>query len=207
MISLALSAALPLLVFTAVPFAAYLATRRRARGFRAYVGLYRPERRTLWYAAAVAAVFTGVMLLIRAAHLDDLAAGPNTVPGRLRPLGSSATAFVALAPYAVVQTSLSEELLLRGFLAKRLAGALGFRTGNLLQAALFGALHLLLFAGPAGAAFTWARAAFIVASTGAAGWLLGAVNERRGNGSILPSWLAHAATNLTAYGVLAFGGP
>jgi hypothetical protein len=49
-----------------------------------------------------------------------------------------------------------------------------------------------------------ALAAIVVAMTGLVGWLLGYVNERVGNGSILPSWGAHGATNLIAYGVLAF---
>lgn len=204
--ALLFSAVLQVLVVLAVAFVVHLIARRRARGFLAYVGLYRPERRSLAYATAVAAAFTLVMLLLfRAAHLESVATAPNTVAGRLRALGPSATAVAALVIYAVVQTSLSEEILFRELLAKRLIAALGFAAGNLIQAALFGGMHLPLFAGP-GVAFTWSRAAFIVGATGAMGWLMGAVNERRGNGSILASWWTHALTNLVAYRVLAFGG-
>ena len=54
-----------------------------------------------------------------------------------------------------------------------------------------------------GAGLSRGRAGFVVAR---GRWgLPGAVNERRGNGSILPGWWAHALTNLVAYGVLAFG--
>lgn len=203
---LLLSAVLQLVVAAAVPFATYLVTRRHARGFPAYVGLVAPTRRALAAAAAVAALFTGVMLVIfRAGPLHELAVAPNTVAGRLRALGPSATTASALAIYALLQTSLTEELLFRGFLAKRLIARFGFAAGNGVQAVLFGLLHLLLFVGPGARAFSGAVAASVVAMTGGVGWLFGYVNERRGNGSILPSWGAHGLTNLVAYSVLAFG--
>jgi membrane protease YdiL (CAAX protease family) len=202
-----LSAVLQLLVFAAVPFITYLVTRRRARGFFAYVGLVAPTARSLGAAAAVAVLFTGVMLILfRNGPLHAVAIAPNTVAGRLRALGPSASAFAILAIYAVLQTSLTEELLFRGFLAKRLIAHLGFPVGNGLQAVLFGLMHLLLFAGPGARTFDWTLAAILVTMTGLVGWLFGYVNERVGNGSILPSWGAHGATNLLAYSILAFTG-
>jgi membrane protease YdiL (CAAX protease family) len=207
LISLLLSAILQVLIATGIAFVAYLVTRRKAAGFFAYVGLYRPERRSLAYATVLAAVFTTVMLLLfRVAHLGDLATAPNTVGGRLRALGPSGLAVVALIIYAVIQTSLSEEILFRGLLGKRLIAAFGFAVGNTVQAVLFGSMHLLIFAGSGASGFGLAPAAFIVGATGAVGWFMGAVNEKRGNGSIMPSWWTHALTNLTAYGVLAFSG-
>lgn len=197
---------LQFLVAAAVPFVTYVVTRRRARGFFAYVGLTAPTGRSIGAAAAVAVLFLGVMLvLFRTGPLHDFAVAPNTVAGRLRALGPSATTLAALAIYALLQTSLTEELLFRGFLAKRLIARLGFAAGNGVQALLFGLMHLLLFAGPGARAFSGGLAAAVVALTGSVGWLFGAVNERRGNGSILPSWGAHGLTNLVGYSLLAFG--
>jgi membrane protease YdiL (CAAX protease family) len=203
-ISAVLSSVLQVLVFTAIPFAVYLATRRRARGFWSYVGLVRPERRTLLLGAGLALVLAAAMLAVFAAPaFRGMLTAPNTVTGRLIAQGVTAETALLILLYAGIQTSLSEEILFRGFLAKRLIGRMGFRWGNLVQALLFGSVHLLLFVGPAGQALTAPRLVTLLATTSAIGWLLGWLNERRGNGSILPSWLAHAVTNLVTYSVLA----
>lgn len=204
MISAVVSSILQVLVFAAIPFAVYLATRRRARGFWSYLGLVRPERRTLALAAGLALVLAAAMLAVFSAPaLRGMLTAPNTVTGRLMAQGlTPETAFLILL-YAGIQTSLSEEILFRGFLAKRLIARMGFRWGNLLQAVLFGSVHLLLFVGPAGQSLSAARLVTLLATTSAIGWLLGWLNERRGNGSILPSWLAHALTNLITYSALA----
>lgn len=52
------------LAFAAVPFAVFLVTRRRVSGFVRYVGLYRPQARTLWLAVVSAAVISAVTLTI-----------------------------------------------------------------------------------------------------------------------------------------------
>lgn len=204
MISAVLSSVLQVLAFTAVPFAAYLATRRRARGFWSYLGLVRPERRTLALAAGLALVLAAAMLAVFSAPaFREMMTAPNTVTGRLSAQGLTGETALLILLYAGIQTSLSEEILFRGFLAKRLIARMGFRWGNGVQAVLFGSVHLLLFVGPAGPALTAARLVTLLATTSAAGWLLGWLNERRGNGSILPSWLAHAGMNLVTYSVLA----
>jgi membrane protease YdiL (CAAX protease family) len=203
-ISAVLSSVIQVLVFTAVPFAVYLVTRGRARGFREYVGLVRPHRRTLALAAVLAVVLTPAMLAIFAAPaLRGMLTAPNTVTGKLIEQGITPQTAILIVLYAGIQTSLSEEILFRGFLAKRLIARLGFCWGNLAQALLFGSVHLLLFVGPAGQALTPARLAGVLATTSAVGWLLGWLNERRGNGSIVPSWLAHGLTNLITYSGLA----
>jgi membrane protease YdiL (CAAX protease family) len=57
------------------------------------------------------------------------------------------SAFAIIVVVAFIQTGLAEELLFRGFMAKRLIALLGFQRGNALQALLFVAPHLLLFVG------------------------------------------------------------
>src|SRR5688572_4840305 len=116
--------------------------------------------------------------------------------------GFSGVTVALLGIKALVQTSLSEEILFRGFVAKRLISRLGFTRGNLLQALVFGLVHLLLFIGQE---FSLPIAAGVVLFTGLGGWTSGYLNERVGNGSILPSWWMHGMTNAVTYGVLAFG--
>ncbi|NLV74868.1 MAG: CPBP family intramembrane metalloprotease, partial [Chloroflexi bacterium] len=87
--------------------------------------------------------------------------------------------------YAFIQTSLSEEIFFRGFLGKRLIAKLGFGWGNLIQAAVFGALHAVLMYRMIGAV----KAGVIMLYTGTIGWMIGYLNEREAEGSILPGWL------------------
>ncbi|AKC86433.1 hypothetical protein WQ53_06275 [Pseudoxanthomonas suwonensis] len=191
------------MVFTAIPFFYYLARYRRAKGFLDYVGLRKPRRRTMLHATlfALAFVLPVLSLLYFLPGARDVVSGPNTVIGGLKAHGLSGAAVALLVCKAFVQTSLSEEILFRGFLAKRLIHRLGFVSGNLLQALLFGLVHLLVFIGQE---FSVAVAAGVVLFAALGGWVNGYLNERLGNGSILPSWWLHALTNAITYGVLAF---
>lgn len=199
-----ISAIVQVLVFTAIPFFVYLIAYRRAKGFFDYIGLRQPERRTMLYATllTVAFVLPVLLILFLSPSIREVATAPNTVTGRLRSYGFSGATVVLLGLKALVQTSLSEEILFRGFVAKRLISWLGFTRGNLVQALLFGSVHLLLFIGQQ---FSVLLAVGVVLFTGLVGWTLGYLNERVGNGSILPSWWMHAFTNAITYGVLAFG--
>jgi len=97
--------------------------------------------------------------------------------------------------YSVIQTGLSEEILFRGVIAKWLIRKLGYRNGNLLQALIFAAIHvLLLMSTQAGSSFALAILFFLMPFI--LGYIMGYVNEKHGNGSIIPSWIIHGATNL-----------
>ncbi len=143
-----ISTILQILVFTAIPFLVYLIGNRRAKGFFDYIGLCKPETRAMGYAAvcAVAFVLPALLLVFLSPNILEAATAPNTVIGKLRANGLSVTTFILLILKALIQTSFTEEILFRGFAAKRLIGWLGFTAGNLLQALLFGLMHLLIFA-------------------------------------------------------------
>lgn len=201
------SALLQVLLFAAIPFVVYLATRRRTAGFLEYVGLSRPAPGALATALGVAAVTTPLLLwVLMRPELRVLLTAPGTVSGRLRDGGPGGTTLALLLIYAWVQTALAEEILLRGFLAKRIIGRLGFGRGNAVQALLFGLMHLVLFGAVLGSRLDPARAAALVLPTTMIGWLLGWLMVRRGNGSILPAWVAHGATNTIAFLAVAFTG-
>ena len=55
------------------------------------------------------------------------------------------SAFPSAFLFGIIQTGLSEEILFRGFLAKRLISRFGFATGNLPQGLVFGLLHGAMF--------------------------------------------------------------
>jgi membrane protease YdiL (CAAX protease family) len=199
------SAALQVALFTAIPLLSYTITRRGVKGFAGSIGLVRPPRRALLYGAAAGMAGALLMLpLLSMPGFKEVATAPHTVAGRLRSLGFTGRSVILLILYAVFQTSLSEEILFRGFLAKRLIRWLGFAAGCTLQSVLFGAIHGLLFVAPGAPAPSPARVAMVVVPPAVAGWLIGYINERIGRGSILPGWCSHALANVLAYGGVAF---
>ncbi len=205
MLDALLSALLQVVAFTAIPFFTYLATRRRAAGFMQYVGLITPPARAMAWATALSVATLGVLALVLALFPDIRGAlgGAGTAAGRLREVGPSALGIWLLLVGALIQTSLSEEILFRGFVAKRLIERLGFPRGNLLHAAIFALPHLALLLIPA-ARPTVAGAAGLFLYPCTMALIIAYINERVGNGSIVPGWWAHALGNAGGYALLAF---
>lgn len=171
---------------------------RRRSGLFAWVGLTGAPAWLVVAAAAAGAL--GALALLQVPGLRELASGPGTAVHAVAGGRADIAALAALAVAALVKTAFAEELLFRGLIARRLYGPLGFWGGNLVQAALFGAVHLPILMLPEGRGLIGVSMigfAFLVAL--AAGWL----NERRGNGSILPGFGLHAGANLTTYMMLA----
>ena len=98
---------------------------------------------------------------------------------------------VRLLIYSFFQTGLSEEIFFRGFLTKRLINKFGFQLGNSIQGFLFGLLHGALFM----MLLNPLQLIIIILITGVAGYLLGWINEKQSNGSIISSWLIHGIVN------------
>lgn len=55
--------------------------------------------------------------------------------------GQGAAAILPILLFGMIQTGLSEEILFRGFILKRLSKKLGFQWANFLQALIFGVIH------------------------------------------------------------------
>lgn len=167
----------------------------RARGpFLRFVGLYRAPFKSVATGAIVGLVFT--LAILSVPGIAELASSRGTAAGEGAGAELSTTAILSLVIAAVFKTSLSEELLFRGLLGKRLIAWLGFQKGNLIQAVVFGLVHLLLLLVPAASG---ALVLIMVFFAGVSGWINGWLNERMGDGSILPGWAAHAVANLCAY--------
>lgn len=203
----ALTAIVQVFLFSAVPFLIYLVKERTTRGFLRYVGLYAPERRTLLWGTLLVVVTAPLFLwAFSTPGLREVATGPATVAGTLRQLQAGAESVAILLLYAWVQTALAEEIFFRGFVAQRLIDRFGFTVGNLVQALLFGLLHLVLFLAFAAAGGTLAplHSLFLFLVPSFMGWALGYIKVRLGNGSIVPGWWAHGLSNCIAFAVIAF---
>jgi membrane protease YdiL (CAAX protease family) len=176
----------------------YLIFGRRSGPFGRFVGLQAAPPRAILIGIAVGIASAAAILAFPG--VAEMNAGRGTVTGEAARQGVSADMLAGLAIAALIKTSFSEELLFRGLIGKRLIARLGFQAGNLIQAVLFGAVHLLLLLVPSA---TTGVVIFIVLVTGALGWVNGWLNERLGSGSILPGWAAHATANFCAYFAMA----
>ncbi len=194
MVSAIISALLQVGFVLIVAGAVYFAMRRGQRSFARFVGFYPAPLKAIAAGLALGLAATALILIVPG--IADLASERGTVAGDAAMSGVSASVVIALVIAAVFKTALSEELLFRGLIGKRLIAAAGFQLGNLVQAVLFGLAHLLLLLVPAASV---GLVAVMVLFTGTLGWINGWLNERLGDGSILPGWAGHAVANLCAY--------
>ncbi|MEX1118579.1 MAG: CPBP family intramembrane glutamic endopeptidase [Terrimicrobiaceae bacterium] len=190
-LSMALSALVQLLLFTSIPALVYLIYHK---GFLDYIGLRRPKASSVLLAFGFAAVFVGVTLLGNrfVPGVRETSEATETLAKVFGPDGFSFSALLTLSVMALVKTSLAEEILFRGFIGKRLMARFGFQWGNLLQSLIFGLAHLGYFYG-----MNYGISAQIFFSLYAffAAWIIGWLNERFGNGSIVPGWVMHGTIN------------
>ena len=114
--------------------------------------------------------------------------------------GKGIGALPTILAIAILGTALPEEIFFRGFLLKRLQGKLGFLGANLVQSLLFGLIHALMFIQLTG----YLKAFAILVFISLIAYVLGAINEKKASGSILPSVFIHALVNTTTGLLVAF---
>ncbi|MEG1862891.1 MAG: CPBP family intramembrane glutamic endopeptidase [Oscillospiraceae bacterium] len=113
--------------------------------------------------------------------------------------GSSGSSFHGMGAKAIIpalivcflQNGLCEEILLRGFLLKRLCVKMNFLSANSLHALIFALLHI----GVIGENATLLGVFFILLQPFVGGWMLGYVSQKLFKGSIIPSVILHGLGN------------
>lgn len=183
-----ISSILQILLFTAIPWIWWAVSSRKQTSFWNWIGLKKiggAKGKSLY-------VWTGATIvgfLLLSLFILPLVSESDTAASAFNGLGIAA--LPAALIYAFFNTALPEEILFRGFLLKRCSAKLGFSIGNAIQSLLFGLLHGAMFFTITGAFTTL----LIIVFTGAIGWFMGMINEKKANGSILPSWLIHGVAN------------
>ncbi|MFJ5565045.1 CPBP family intramembrane glutamic endopeptidase [Lysinibacillus xylanilyticus] len=187
-----INAVFQVILLSVIPFIWWFFSARKEQSFLTWLGLQKPVIENkgnyfLWCLFIIILLFVP-LTTISYFYLDSSTLATNRFTG----LG-----FSALIPalfHSIVQTGLSEELLFRGFLMKRFMHKFGFQMGNIMQSLLFGILHgLLMFS-----FIPFGVVVLVVIATAFVGYLMGWINERRSNGSILTSWAIHSIVNLIA---------
>lgn len=185
-----MSSILEIVVVCLIPFVVWLITARKKESFVSWVGLKKVEKAKLpsivkmVTIVEVAFIILSIYLLYVTKGVEGSATGDFA--------GVGIKALPAILVYAILNTSFPEEVFFRGFLLKRLSGKFGFGVANYVQCILFGFLHGAMFIKVVGTV----NGVLITCFTMAIAWFMGYVNEKKADGSILPSWCIHAIANV-----------
>ena len=189
-----IEAILQVVVLSIIPIVWWLITSRKEKSFWNWIGFKKfslKENRTLIWIVGVSIAFLPLSLFT-----IYILRNVETATSDFSGLGIAA--LPAILIYAIFKTALSEEIVFRGFLLKRVSGRFGFHAGNVVQSILFGLMHGVMFF----SVTSVINAIIITLVTGGIGWCMGYVNEKKAEGSILPSWCIHAIANIVSGGAL-----
>ncbi|WP_462361485.1 CPBP family intramembrane glutamic endopeptidase [Parvimonas micra] len=178
-----------IIIFSIIPFLWWLITSRKKMNFFEWIGLKKvnniKENKLFAWIFSVLVLF----LIISVFILYSLK-NVNVASSEFTGLGIKSLPSILI--YAIFNTSLPEEILFRGFLLKRIGNKFGFIVSNGIQSLLFGCIHGIMFFSAIGIL----KSMLIILFTGIIGWIMGYINEKKANGSILPSWFIHAVANI-----------
>lgn len=190
-ISKIFSSVVEIILISFIPFVWWLITARKKESFFHWIGLKRIDNKnkksSLINAIVVSLIFMAISILTLFMTKDI-----ETATSEFEGLGISA--LLPALIYSIFNTSLPEELLFRGFLLKRLSNKFGFKIANVIQSIIFGLLHGVMFFSLIGIV----KSIIIILFTGVVAYAMGYINEKKANGSILPSWFIHALSNIFA---------
>jgi membrane protease YdiL (CAAX protease family) len=187
----ALSALLNVVLFAGIPFLIYYVYHRRRHGrglaeVAERAGLRVGESRYIIYSLAFALAAIAVLLAWPPPLDPFLREGSPQRAFQGLGLGPNALAMALL--YGVVKTGFAEEFLFRGLIAGSLSRRLSLLWANVCQALIFLAPHLLVLRVMPE---LWPVIPIVFLGSLFFGWV------RIKSGSILGSWLIHAAANVT----------
>ena len=191
LVSKIISSIIEIILISFLPFIWWLISAKKKESFFNWIGFKKIDNKnkksTLINTIVISLVFMTVSILTLYLIKDI-----ETATSEFKGLGISA--LLPALIYAIFNTSLPEEIFFRGFLLKRLSNKFGFRIANLIQSIIFGLLHGIMFFSLVGVV----KAIIIILFTGIVAYAMGYVNEKKSNGSILPSWFIHALSNIFA---------
>lgn len=180
---------LEIILFSLLPFLFWYFSARKQESFREWIGLKKIKGGKKTALAII--IVTTFYLLISLILLNSL---KNIENATTEFQGLRFAALPAIFIYSVFNTSFPEEVLFRGFILKRLANKLGFTKASFIQGILFGLLHGVMFFPLVGNL----KSILIILLTSLIALSMGYINEKLSGGSIIPSWIIHAISNLIA---------
>ena len=196
-----LSTFFQLLLFAGIPFIFYLFASNRYTNFFSYIGLNSANRKGIYISVFISLMIASPLIILSIINKDikEIFLDPNSVTGKIHEIGFGFESIFLILILAIFKTALSEEILFRGFITKRLINLTSFKVGISIQALLFGLIHVLfLFAININIGFVLIVFIFLTF----AAYMMAYVNEEVAEGSIIPGWIAHATGNLLSYSII-----
>ena len=187
-----MTAIFQLFLFTLIPFIWWLIFWRKKEKFLPWIGLKKPIIENKQLVILLGCSFLAISLLTNV--FFEVVETSETAVGQFQGMG--ATALISGLIFGMITTGLSEEILFRGFLAKRLIKQFGFAFGNIFQALLFGIIHVVLF--HVFVSIDLFQASILFALPFLTSFFFGYINEKKSDGSIIPSYLIHGIGNVIA---------
>ncbi|MBA2214812.1 CPBP family intramembrane glutamic endopeptidase [Sellimonas intestinalis] len=196
-----------LVVFSLLPIIWWFFRHRKEENFFRWIGFFKPQLKTRWWVLLIFAIlyyffynfdFTQFVSSETLEYIENSASVSSNV--------FAGIGMAAILPAFIenfIANGVAEEILYRGFLCKRLCIKIGLVKGIILQAVLFGLMHNILYILAGLDVGLWYHILTFI-FTGMGALLLGWLNEKIFNGSIIPSILLHGAGNFIASMLVAF---
>lgn len=174
-----------LLLFSLIPFIWWLIFARKKESYFKWIGIKKMvHEKKIGNTLLITVLAVEGYTVLTTLCIKMVSDGITTAGSQFA--GKGMIAIPAALIYGYIRTGLSEEIVFRGFLLKRIMSKFGFEAGNLLQAILFGLMHGLPFGL---ATHNITVTVLLTILPGAFGWFQGWLNEKRCGGSIVSSWL------------------
>ena len=185
-----LSAIIQLLIFTLIPFIVWVILYRKENFFK-WLGLkgFRLQDQPIKIAIIILLAIV-IYCALTFFVINNISSDITLAGSQFNGMGIGALPAVFI--YGYIQTGLSEEIIFRGFILKRISQRFGFTTGNIIQGLIFGLLHGLPFGLLTGNIMVTMLMTLL---PGLFGMFEGWLNEKKCQGSIIPSWLLHGTMN------------
>ena len=196
-----------LVVFSLLPIIWWFFRHRKEENFFRWIGFFKPQLKSRWWVLLIFAIlyyffynfdFTQFVSSETLEYIENSASVSSNV--------FAGIGMAAILPAFIenfIANGVAEEILYRGFLCKRLCIKIGLVKGIILQAVLFGLMHNILYILAGLDVGLWYHILTFI-FTGMGALLLGWLNEKIFNGSIIPSILLHGAGNFIASMLVAF---
>mgnify|MGYP003547893211 FL=1 len=196
-----------LIVFSLLPIIWWFFRHRKEEGFFRWIDFFKPQLKSKWRVLLIFAILYYFFYNFDFTQFVS----PETLEYIENSASVSANVFEGIGVAAIlpafienfIANGVAEEILYRGFLCKRLISKIGLVKGIILQAVLFGLMHNILYILAGLDVGLWYHILTFI-FTGMGALLLGWLNEKIFNGSIIPGILLHGAGNFIASLLVAF---
>ncbi|WBW96936.1 CPBP family intramembrane glutamic endopeptidase [Oceanirhabdus sp. W0125-5] len=186
------------ILFLIIPVVWYVLFNKKKEGFWRWVGVFKVKGEK-WIRPSIITFITGIVIMVLPLILFEkigLVTKEMFYMEGISDRGLNVELIVIILLRAVIQTAFLEEVLFRGFIGKRVSSKFGFITGNIVQSIIFGIPH--------GLPFILVYKNYIVGITliigaAAVGALQFWLNEKKADGSIIPSFTIHSIMNILSF--------